>query len=168
VSLEGIFLNGVYQGVLRDISNVQHVIPEQILYLQPYSSKRIVKIADKPPSTDSPVRLFLSLTEDLPTVHYTCEIVAWHDKRELTGRKREFIETIIRSFEPTENGVYPIQHDTECVNLLSVWRMRELSKPFSVADLVKDNGEPVSTKRETAGGWTYVKYPTQEWLESHF
>jgi hypothetical protein len=127
-----------------------------------------VKLADDPPSTDSPVRLFLSLTDDLPTVRYTCEIVGWHDKRELTGRKRDIIETIIRSFEPTENGVYSVQQGTDCVNLLSVWRMRELAKPFSVAEMLKDNGEPVSTKRETAGGWTYVSYPTREWLESHY
>ena len=169
MSLEGIFINGVYRGVLSYIHNVQTLVPEQILYLQPYSGERIVKLSENPPSTEYPVRLFLSLTDDLPTVRYTCEIVAWHDKRELTGRKREIIDTVIRSFEHTENGVYPVQHGVECVNLLGVWRMRELSKPFSVAELRKvSNDEPVSTNRQTAGGWVYVKYPTQEWLESHF
>lgn len=169
MSLEGIFINGVYRGVLNDITNVQALVPEQILYLQPYSGERIVKLAENPPSTDSPVRLFVSLTDDLPTVRYTAEIVGWRDKRELTGRKREILDTVIRAFEHTEDGVYPIQHGVECVNLLSVWRMRELSKPFSVAELLKvTNDEPVSTNRQTSGGWVYVKYPTPEWLESHF
>ena len=169
MSIQGIFINGVYSGVLSDIYQVQRLVPEQILYLQPYSGQRIVELSDHPPTIDRPVRLFLSLTDDLPTVRYTCEIVAWNDKRELAGRKREIIETVIRSFQPTENGVYAAQRGVQCVNLLSVWRMRELSKPFSVAELRKATDEqPVSTNRQTAGGWVYVKFPTHEWLESRF
>jgi hypothetical protein len=95
--------------------------------------------------------------------------VDWNDKRELVGRRREIIDTIIRAFQPTEDGVYPVARGIECVNLLSVWRMRELSKPFSVGALRKlVDDQPVSTNRQTAGGWVYVVYPSQEWLESHF
>ncbi len=169
MSLEGIFINGVYSKVLSDIFRVQNLVPEQILYLQPFSGQRIVELSDNPPSTDFPIRLFLSLTDDLPTVRYTCEIVSWNDKRELTGRKRKIIDTVIRSFQPTEDGVYAVARGIECVNLLSVWRMRELSKPFSVAELRKTvDDQPVSTNRQTSGGWVYVKYPTKRWLESHF
>ncbi|MDQ1636949.1 MAG: 5-methylcytosine-specific restriction enzyme [Pyrinomonadaceae bacterium] len=169
MSLEGIFINGVYPGVLSDIYRVHSLVPDQILYLQPFSGQRIVELSDNRPSADASVRLFLSLTDDLPTVRYSCEIVGWNDKRELTGRKREIIDTVIRSFQPTEEGVYAVARGIECVNLLSVWRMRELSKPFSVAELRKAvDDQPVSTKRQTAGGWVYVKYPTQEWLESRF
>ena len=169
MSLEAIFVNGVYAGVLRDIHRVQSLVPEQILYLQPFSGQRIVELSNNCPSTESPVRLFLSLTNDLPTVHYTCEIVDWHDKRELTGHKREIIDTVIRAFQPTEEGVYEMVRGIECVNLLSVWRMRELSKPFSVGELRKlADGQPVSTNRKTAGGWVYVQFPSQEWLESRF
>jgi hypothetical protein len=50
MSLEGIFINGVYRGVLSDIHNVQTLVPEQILYLQPYSGERIVKLSENPPS----------------------------------------------------------------------------------------------------------------------
>jgi hypothetical protein len=39
-----LFLNGVYERVLADMTRVQRVVPEQILYLQPYSSTRIVHI----------------------------------------------------------------------------------------------------------------------------
>src|SRR5258708_35701931 len=170
MSLTGIFMNGVYSVVLADIYRVHSLVPDQILYLQPYKAERIVELADHPPSTDSPVNLFLSLTEDLPTVRYTCEIVGWNDKRGLTGRKREIIDTVIRAFQPTEDGVYAVaERGIEPVNLLSVRRMRELSRPFSVAELTKiADGQPVSTNRQTSGGWVYVKYSTQEWLESHF
>ena len=169
MSIKAIFINGVYAGVLRDIHRVQTFVPEQILYLQPFSGQRIVKLSNNRPSTQSPVRLFLSLTDDLSTVRYTCEIVDWNDKRELVGRSREMIDSVIRAFQPTEDGVYPVARGIECVNLLSVWRMRELSKPFSVGALRKlVDDQPVSTNRQTAGGWVYVVYPSQEWLESHF
>lgn len=169
MSREGIFINGVYDGVLSDICKVQNLVPDQILYLQPFAGQRIVELSDNPPSPHAPIRLFLSLTDDLPTVRYTCEIVGWNDKRELTGRKREIIDTVVRAFQPTEEGVYALARGIECVNLLSVWRMRELSKPFSVAELRKTaDDQPVSINRQTSGGWVYVKYPNQEWLESHF
>jgi hypothetical protein len=169
MSLEAIFVNGVYAGVLRDIHRVQSLVPEQILYLQPFSGQRIVELSNNRPSVELPVRLFLSLTTDLPTIRYTCEIVDWNDKRELIGHKREIIDTVIRAFQPTEEGVYGMVRGIECVNLLSIWRMREISQPFSVAELRKlvDN-QPVSTNRKTAGGWVYVQFPSQEWLEDHF
>jgi hypothetical protein len=95
--------------------------------------------------------------------------VDWNDKRELTGHKRDIIQTVIRAFQPTEDGVYAVVRGIECVNLLSVWRMRELSKPFSVGELSKlADGQPVSTNRQTAGGWVYVHFHSQEWLESRF
>lgn len=166
MSLEGIFINGVYPVVLNDICSVQSFVPDQILYLQPYSGQRIVELSDNPPSTDSPVRLFLSLTDALPTVRFTCEVVGWNDKRELTGRKLEIINTVIRALQPTEDGV---EAATERVNLLFVRRMRELSKPFSVSELEKvSDNQPLSTNRQRSGGWSYVRYPTDEWLESHF
>ena len=169
MSLKGIFINGVYSVVLNDICNVQSLVPDQLLYLQPYSGKRIVELSENPPSTDSPVRLFLSLTDDLSTVKYTCEIVGWNDKRELTGGKHKIIDTVIRAFQPTEDGIEASPDGTERVNLLSVRRMRELSKPFSVSELEKvSDNQPLSTNRQQSGGWSYVRYPTDEWLESHF
>lgn len=169
MSLNGIFINGVFAEVLRDICKVQNFVPDQILYLQPFAGKRIVELSDNPPSTDSAVRLFLSLTDDLPTVRYTGEIVGWDDKRGLVGSRREIIDKVIRRFQPTEEGIYPIVRGVECVNLISVWRMRELLKPFSVTELIKvSNNQPYSANRQQAGSWSHVMYPSQDWLESHF
>lgn len=72
MSLEGIFINGVYRGVLSDIAEVQNLVPNQVLYLQPYAGSRIAQLASNHPSIESPIRLFRSLTDDLPTVRYTC------------------------------------------------------------------------------------------------
>jgi hypothetical protein len=155
---EGIFINGVFETVVDEILAVQAHLPEQVLYLQPYKGQRIVRLAENSPSVENPVQLFLSLTDDLPRVHYTCEIVGWDDKRQLVGQKRNIIEKVINTFQPNEGGVYMQRaDDTECVNLLHVWRMKQLSKPFSVAEFlnVKD-GLPISTNRSTSGGWVYL------------
>ena len=167
MSLEGIFINGVFSSVIDEILAVQRCVPEQVLYLQPYAGDRIAELHKARPSVDRPMRLFISLTDDLPTVHYTCEIVGWDDKRELTGKKREIIEAVIKTFQPGEEEVYTQRRGTECVNLLHVWRMRRLAQPFSVAELVNArHDQPVSTNRTTSGGWVYVNYPSDGWLES--
>jgi hypothetical protein len=172
MSIEGIFINGVFSTVVCDILNVQASVPDQVLYLQPFSGGRIAKLSKNPPSLDQPVRLFLSLTGDLSTVSHTCEIVGWNDKREFAGRRREIIEKVIGLFQPTEGGVYSRpqgEEGSECVNLLHVRRMRQLSKPFSVGELIKlGDDQPLSTNRTRAGGWVYVKFSTQEWLESSY
>ena len=168
MSLEGIFINGVFSTVVEEILAVQKYVPEQVLYLQPYAGDRIVELYKNPPSVDRPVRLFLSLTDDLPTVRYTCEIVGWDDKRELVGRKREIIQAVIEKLQPEEEEVYAERRGVECVNLLHVWRMKEISRPFSVAELINiRHGQPVSDNRSTAGGWVYVQYPSMNWLETY-
>ncbi len=42
--------------------------------------------------------------------------------------------------------------------MLSIRNLQRLEKPFSVTDLIKiSDGQPLSTNRERAGGWSYVK-----------
>lgn len=166
---EALFLNGVYKDVLRDILAVQAHLPEQIMYLQPYSGQRIVHLAENPPTVLDPVRLFASVTDDLATVHYVGEIVGWDDKRRLEDDKLHVLNRLIYLLQPTEGGVYKKAKPdgSDCVNLLYVRRLRELSEPFSVAELIKaDTGEPVSTQRTTSGGWAYVANPGDDWLEA--
>lgn len=165
-----LFLNGVFDDVLQDILKVQAHLPEQILYLQPYSGSRIVDLAKDPPSIEDPVRLFASITDDLPRVHYAGEIVGWDDKRELDEAKLEALRRVISPLQPTEDGVYGRTEsgDWDCVNLLYVRRLRRLSKPFSVAELTNArSGGPLSTNRSQAGGWVYVMNPDEGWLDGH-
>jgi hypothetical protein len=167
---EAIFLNGVFGDVLENILSIQRHLPEQILYLQPYSRERIVHLADYPPTVDDPVRLLMSLTTDLSNVHYICEIVGWDDKRELGRDRFLLLNRIICALQWTEGGVYLAAGEPkhECVNLLHVRRMRKLSKPFSVGELMlTSGGRPHSTDRTTAGGWSYVVNPTDIWLMSY-
>jgi len=167
---EALFHNGVYEDVLQSILAVQAHLPEQILYLQPYSTERIVHLAENPPAVNDPVRLFMSVTDALAMVRYVAEVVGWDDKRSLEDAKLRVLNRVIYLLQPTEDGVY-IEGGAggyDCVNLLHVRRLQELSQPFSVDQLTNVNtGQPVSTKRSTSGGWQYVVNPDNAWLEEH-
>jgi hypothetical protein len=167
---EAIFLNGVWEGVLQDILNIQQHLPEHIMYLQPHKGKRIVLLAQNPPSTDDPVRLLMSVTDNLSNISYVAEIVGWDDKRELSGPKLTVLNRLIYAFQWTEGGVYPYVRNPKkpCVNLLHIRRLQKLQHTFSVAELhnVKDE-QPLSTGRTQSGGWTYVQNPSDTWLAGY-
>lgn len=164
---EAMFINGVYRGVIEEILLVQGQLPEHIMFLQPHSSERIVRLADDPPSVYDPVRLFLSTTDELPTVSYMAEIVGWDNKTELLETKATVVSRLIWTLQPREGGLYHVGavDKPQSTNLLHVWRMREIRKPFSVAEFIlTSTGKPHSPDRSTAGGWSYVRHPNADWL----
>ncbi len=157
---EALFINGVYESVLEEILHVQRWLPEYLMFLQPYSSRAITHLRDDPPSIDDPMRLFLSVTTNLPTVHHSAEIVLWDDKRTLSEEKRNVLNRLIWTLQPNEGGLYnesPVEGKPS-VNLLSIRRLHKLASPFSVTELTKTSDDiPVSPDRTTAGGWAYVR-----------
>jgi hypothetical protein len=156
---EALFLNGVYESVLEEILAIQSVLPEQIMFLQPYKSVAIIRLRDDRPSVDDPMQLLVSLTTSLATVSFSGEIVGWDDKRQLPGSARHrVLNRLICTLQPNEGGLYNLSQaqDGESVNLLHVRRLR-LAKPFSVSRLTKSDGEPESDHRTTAGGWAYIR-----------
>jgi 5-methylcytosine-specific restriction enzyme A len=157
---EALFINGVYEDVLQEIAKVQSLLPEQILFLQPYAGGAISKLRDDTPSVEAPMWLLLSTTTDLPTVRYVAQVVGWEDKRTLSEGKRDLLNRIIKALQPGETGLYDASkaEGGESVNLLHVRRLRKLRVPFSVEQLIKvSDGQPVSAGRTTAGGWVYVR-----------
>jgi hypothetical protein len=153
-------LNGVYKAVLREILQIQATLPEQLMFLQPHKGEAIAKLREDAPSVDDPMLLLMSLTEDLPTVHYFAEIVGWDDKRDLPEQRRHVLNRLIWAFQPNEGGLYDASRaqGRESVNLLHIRRLAKVRAPFSVSRLVNaGDGNPVSDKRTTAGGWVYVK-----------
>ncbi|WP_456425514.1 hypothetical protein [Rhodocaloribacter sp.] len=156
---EALFINGVYESVLEEILLVQRLLPEQIMFLQPYSSGTIVHLRDDPPTVDDPMQLFLSITTDLSTVHYAAEIVGWDDKRTLSPKKRNVLKRLIWTMQPNEGGLYDASQveGKPSINLLYIRRLHKLTPPFSVTELTKTSDNmPVSPNRTTAGGWVYV------------
>jgi hypothetical protein len=160
-----LFINGVYDDVLRDILAVQSVLPEQILFLQPYAKGNIAKLAENSPTVEKPVRVFFSLTNKLNKVCYTGKLVGWHDKQALGEKELMVMNRLIYMFQRTEAGVYM---DANEKNLLSIWRLKKLSDPFSVSELIKiSDNSPLSTDRTTSGGWSYVQNVDSAWLEQY-
>jgi hypothetical protein len=154
---EALFINGVFDAVLRDIEAVQQAVPEQVLYLQPYSEDPIVRLYKWAPSLESPVVAYFSTTDDFSTVSYEAEIVGVRDKTELPDTSREVISKVIGQLQPTEPGVYMRANDKDCRNLLGVTRMRKLLMPFPVTALILlDTSDHPSGPRTTPGGWWYV------------
>lgn len=154
-----LFLNGVYEAVLKEILKVQQVLPEQIMFLQPYKNEAIAQLRDNPPSVDAPMRLLMSLTTDLPTIHYMAEIVGWDDKRTLSGDRQRVLNRLVYTLQPDEGGLYDASGAVtgESVNLIHVRRARRIRTPFSVSQLVNvTDGQRLSDKRTTSGGWVYV------------
>jgi hypothetical protein len=155
-----LFLNGVFEEVLKDIFQVQAVLPEQIMFLQPYSSNAMKTLREEPPSVESPMQLFISLTDDLANIHYQAEIVGWEDKTTLSETKKQEINRLIATLQPTDGELYNAARSGsgESLNLLYIRRLQKLTEPFSVAQLRKvSDGETLSTARTTAGGWSYVE-----------
>lgn len=160
---EALFINGVYESVLKEILLIQAELPEQILFLQPYSSGTISRLCNDPPTVDDPMQLFISVTTDLPTVRYSAEIVGWDDKRELSRTRRHVLNRLIWTLQPDEGGLYDASkvEGASSVNLLHIRRLREVDQPFPVSRLIKtSNLRPVSEGRTTAGGWAYVQNRT--------
>jgi len=156
---EALFINGIFESVLEEILLVQRVLPEQIMFLQPHSSGPITHLRDDPPTLHDPVRLFLSITTDLSMVRYCAEIVGWDDKRTLSEERRNVLSRLIWTLQPAECGLFDASSiaGKPSVNLLHVWRMRKLARPFSVTELIKtSDNAPLSPNRTTAGGWAYV------------
>jgi len=167
---EALFINGVYTSVLEEILLVQAHCPHQIMFLQPYSPKQIKKLAEQPPGVDDRMRLFVSTTDNLATVQYVAEIVGWQNKQSIPLDRAHVINRLIWTLQPAEGGLYFIHNDEarQSVNLLSVWQMRRLAQPFSIGKLqLLNTGAAHSTERTTAGGWSYVNNPGDEWLQQY-
>jgi len=157
---ESLFINGVYEETLKEISTIQSVLPEQILFLQPFSGSPITKLRDDTPTVDEPMRLFMSITTDLAAVHYIAEIVGWDDKSNLSARKRFILNRLITTLQPNEGGLYNASRtgDGQSINLLHIRRLRHIAPAFEVGHMLKtSDGMPVSDRRTTAGGFSYVR-----------
>lgn len=155
-----LFINGVFESVLEEILKVQAELPEQILFLQPYSGRVMRTLHKTPLSVESPMRLFISKTDTLATIHYQAEIVCWEDKRKLCEARRQVINCVIGALQPDEKELYDAAKNGtgKSVNLLHIRRLQKVPVPFSVAQLRKvSDGTPLSTNRTTSGGWSYVE-----------
>ncbi len=118
---------------------------------------------DEPPSVDFSSTL-CSLIElqtwMLPIVQYTCEIVGWDDKRTLDDTRRRLIETVMQYIFSKREEEYT-KHAAQGRSRMREFdscsrRMRQLSVPFSVSELVNTS--------VAAQFQTYRRYGWREWV----
>ena len=160
MTLQGLFIRGIFSSVLEEIQGTHLELPDQTLYLQPFSGDAIAMLRDTPPTIGSPIRLYVSTSEDPATVSYTADIVGWEDKTRLTQSRRREIEETIHKFQPGEECLYDNSNTPgkPSLNLVHIRRLVELSSPFSVTNLIKlSDGKPYSPKKESPGGWSRVR-----------
>jgi 5-methylcytosine-specific restriction enzyme A len=162
----GLFINGVYRGVLEQIREVQRAEPERKCYLQPYATKRIRFLAERHPTPDKPVTLYLSLTDTLGLVSYRAKVIEWEDKRELARNPAAYdlIDQHIKRFQPTEEGLGASSADgKQSVNLISVKDVERLEPPFAVSQLIKVSDDQPLRERTRSGSWSPV-HELIDWL----
>ena len=151
-----LYLNGVFENVLDEIIIAQNNNSALTCYLQPYASKAIVKLRSDPPSSDSPITAYISITSVLSAVRYKGNITGWEDKQEIEPDRLLYLNNQIEEYQPGEKEIYMYKDGKLCKNLISVNELTKLDDPIPVVGLVKIiNDTPLKIKT-TAGGWSYV------------
>src|SRR3546814_11422876 len=89
---EALFINGVFEGVLKDIVEAQAQTPGLTCYLQPYKPALIKRLKESPPTPKHPWKLFMSLTQSLGLVSFEADIVEWRDKADLGAEEVAALE----------------------------------------------------------------------------
>src|SRR3954470_16988600 len=146
---DALYINGVFDSVLKEIVKVQSAVPDQPLFLQPYANAYVSILAKSPPTTEDPVRLFVSISDDLSAVRYVGEIIGWGDKGTMPPNVKHVFERLLQTFQPGEKNFYE-----KGVNAIMVRRIVELEKPFPVSTLIVRSTMKAHGVRTTPGGWS--------------
>ena len=152
MSSTAIFYRGMYKDQLKRMRHVQERDRSIRLFMQPYSKYPIAELRDDPPTSISPVTLYLSTNEDFAKVAWRAEIIDWRDKRELSAEERQQVDREVRHYDSDLYGL-----DEGMVNLLQLRNLVDLDPGFSVIELTKTkDGRPVS-ENAFRSGWVYVR-----------
>lgn len=159
-----LYINGIFEGVLDEITRAQKGQERKVCYLQPYAAKKITLLAEAAPSNENQIILYISLTNSLSVVSYRAMIVGWKDKQKLSQQELALLNAHIQEYQPGEKNIYQtVGNGKKCANLISIIELERLPEPVPVSCFIKvTDGIPLQ-KRSRAGGWSYVK-PLPDWL----
>lgn len=153
-----LFINGIFNGVLTEILEAQKKPGGAESFLQPYKGHMIALLKKHLPMPESPVRLYVSTTENLAQICYMAEIIRWEDKRHLSETRREQVVDHLRKHQPGEADYFKDfdKKANKAVNLITIRLLRQLDSLYSTTLLRKvSDGLPLK-KRSRAGGWSEV------------
>ncbi len=155
---EGLFLNGVFEGVLEEILSSIDNSSEKVFYLQPYSEKYITLLKDTNLSMMNRIPMYISTTKNLRNISYIAEIVGWEDKNKISKIRLEKLNEFIQKYQPGENEIYlKNKNGRPCTNLISIINLCKLDNQLSVSNLTKLSDNLPLKPRTQAGGFSYVK-----------
>lgn len=158
-----LYLNGVYQSVLKEILTAQEEQLALICYLQPYKSHQIKYLAEANPTINNPIQLYISTSDNLEQVSYRAKIVGWQDKQMIPDHELEKLNEHIHRFQPGEGEIYETQNGTLCKNLLAIQFLERLPCPFPISKLIKTSDIKPYKTRSQSGGWAPV-FMLPEWF----
>ncbi|RJP88583.1 MAG: hypothetical protein C4518_10965 [Desulfobacteraceae bacterium] len=153
-----LFINGIFNGVLTEIIQAQDAHNGGEYFLQPYKGQVIKFLKKQQPTSDAPIRLYISTTENLSQICYTAEIIRWEDKRELSEQRSEEVAAILKRDQSGEAGHFTgfDRNANKSVNLVTIRSLRRLDSLHSTSLLRKASDDLPLKKRTRAGGWSEV------------
>src|SRR3546814_1317327 len=101
---EALFINGVFEGVLKDIVEAQAQTPGLTCYLQPYKPALIKRLKESPPTPKHPWQLFMSLTQSVGLVSLEADIVECSEKADLGAEEVAVLDEHISTHHPRGQG----------------------------------------------------------------
>lgn len=153
-----LFINGIYDQVLTEIMAAQQMLGGGEFFLQPYKGQAIGMLKAQRPSTENPIRLYMSTTENLSQICYTAEVIRWEDKRELSEQRRRKVREYLKSYQHGEVALFTGAENVgkKAVNLITIRSLVQHDTLHSTSLLRKaKDGLPLK-KRTRSGGWSEV------------
>jgi predicted HNH restriction endonuclease len=148
-----LFINGVFDSVLTEILDAQNILRAEESFLQPHSGRVIQMLKKRAPTPTSPVRLYISTSENLNNICYTAEIIKWEDKRELLDSRRKIILQHLNRFQPNEASDL---NKNKAANLITIRNLQKLETQLSTGLLIKTNDNQALKPRTQSGNWSEV------------
>jgi len=154
----GLFINGIYKNVLEEILKAQKKEPHGSFYLQPYSAQKILMLKKNNPTSETPITLYLSTTDNYNTIAYIAEIIGWENKSELSKTRESFLNKRIKKYQPGEEKIYRVKNKQgdESINLITIRNLERLTNNLSTQILLKKSDNLPLQARTRAGGWSEV------------
>lgn len=154
-----LYINGVFESVLKEIVIAQENDINHVCYLQPYKSHKINWKKSVLPSKQNPITCYISTSASLQIVTYKAKIIGWENKNEIEDSRLDYLNNHIKNFQPNEIEIYE-----KGINLISIVELQKIQIPVPVQNFVKiDDDQPLKA-RTRAGGWSYVNI-LPNWLE---
>jgi len=157
---KALFINGIYESVLKEIQNATKMHPQKSFYLQPYDAAQIVELRINTPSPENPLTLYASISTSLNEIYYEAEIIGWMDKKALFNaenkQKHDSILNDLNTYQPNEGGLFQTAGNSHCANLIVIKNLKKIAKPFPVSLLIKLSDGKSLKNRTRPGKWSAV------------